>query len=122
MMVGKMDGLQAAVEITFFLPDGNVIALEFVIDTGFAGALTLPPVAVAAMGLPYENEIKTNLADDSQSVANAHRGIILWHGQTVSVPVLAMGRRPLLGTALLKNYELNAQFKLNGRVEINDLS
>ena len=95
--------------------------LEFVIDTGFVGALTLPPAAIAAINLPFVYEFNTNLADDSSFRSEAHRGIILWHGQAIGVLVLSMGKRPLLGTALLKDYELNAQFKPNGLVAINDI-
>ena len=121
MIIGKMDGLQAKVEVVFFLPGGGTISLEFVIDTGFVGALTLPSAAVATMNLPFVHEFNTNLANDSSFRADAHRGVIMWHGQTLSVPVLAMGRRPLLGTALLAGYDLNAEFAPNGRVEINDI-
>ncbi len=116
-----MNGLQATVEVTFFLPNGGTIALEFVIDTGFAGALTLPPAAVAAMNLPFYQHIDTNLADDSGRIAQEHRGIILWHGENTVVPILALGKRSLLGTFLLAGYELNAQFAPNGRVVIDEI-
>jgi predicted aspartyl protease len=59
--------VQAQVGIAFRLPPHPDVVIEFVIDTGFEGALTLPPDAVAALGLPYLIDIDANLADDTRT-------------------------------------------------------
>jgi clan AA aspartic protease len=98
---GRVVGRQARAEITFRLSSHPDVVIEFVIDTGFEGALTLPPAAVAAMGLPYLIDIDANLADDTRAQVAVHQATIVWNGAELSVAVLALGRRPLLGTALL---------------------
>lgn len=87
----------------------------------FEGALTLPAAAVSALGLPYLIDIAANLADDSSSQVAVHQATILWDGREVDVAVLAMGKRPLLGTALLDGYNLNADFEDNGTVAVTRL-
>ena len=52
---------------------GNLdIEIEFVVDTGFEGFLTLPPNMVAEFGLPYIAKIQANLADNSGVAINAY--------------------------------------------------
>lgn len=46
---------------------------------------------------------------------------ILWHGEEREVRVLATGKRPLLGTALLEGSELVAQFAETGLVTVEPL-
>lgn len=111
-------GLQARADITFRLSPHPDVVIEFVIDTGFEGALTLPPAAVAAMGLPYLIDIDANLADDTRAQVAVHQGTIVWNGAELSVAVLALGRRPLLGTALLADQRLTADFVDGGDVRI----
>lgn len=84
MITGSVSGRQATVSIPFRVPDHPNIEIEFVVNTGFIGFLT-----------------------------------ILWHGQERDVEVLAMGLRPLLGTALLEGNEMNVQFADGGLVTID---
>jgi predicted aspartyl protease len=50
-----------------------------------------------------------------------HEAIILWNGEEREIRVLATGRRPLLGTALLEEHELVVQFTEGGLVTIDEL-
>ena len=59
----------------------------------FAGALTLSPDAVAALGLPFFQEIDANLANDADVKTAVHIATIVWDGREMEVAVLAMGRR-----------------------------
>lgn len=121
MITGTVVGLQALVSVTLQLPGQPDIAIEFVVDTGFEGALALPPKAVAALGLPFYQGIYANLADNSNVSVDAYRATIFWKGRELSAAVLAMGHRPLLGTALLAGNELVAQFVDNGLVTVDDV-
>jgi len=107
--------------VVFRLPGRPNLILECVVDTGFARALTLPPHAVAALGLPFFQEIDANLANDANVKTAVHVATILWEGREVEVAVLAMGRRPLLGTALLDGAELVVQFTEGGLMTVNAL-
>ncbi len=60
-------------------------------------------------------------ADNSEVILPVHQASILWNGEEKEVRVLATGRRPLLGTALLEEYELVIQFTEGGLVTIEDL-
>jgi len=95
--------------------------MEFVIDTGFEGALTMPPEAVAALGLPFYQEMIANLADNSNIRVDVFRASILWNEEMQSVAVLATGNRPLLGTSLLVGYEVNIPFADGRTVTIEPL-
>lgn len=119
MIRGTVVVSQACVSVTFRLAHPPNLALEFVIDTGFEGALTLPPAAVKAMGLPYFAKIQAHLADAQRVATHVYRATIMWHGQDLEVAVIAMGKRPLLGTALLTGSYLGVDFRDGGEVRID---
>lgn len=121
MIHGHVTGLQALTNVIFRLPNQPDVEIEFVVDTGFEGALTLPPAAVSALGLPFFQEMDANLANDVSIRTDVHIATIVLDGQERDVLVLAMGRRPLFGTALLAGKELVAQFVENGLVTIDDV-
>jgi clan AA aspartic protease len=116
-----MDGHQAIISVPFIFPGQPNIAIDFVIDTGFEGALTLPPAAVVALGLPYFQPMAAKLANDAPDTVDGHVAAVRWDGQDVSVLVLSMGSRPLLGTSLLNRKELLIQFVTDGLVTVDDI-
>uniref|UniRef100_A0A832M1I4 Clan AA aspartic protease n=1 Tax=Oscillatoriales cyanobacterium SpSt-402 TaxID=2282168 RepID=A0A832M1I4_9CYAN len=121
MINGTVVGLQARVSITLYPPRGVAVEIECVVDTEFEGFLTLPTAVVEDLELPYLAPIDANLADNSRIVTNVHQGMILWNGVERVIPVLAMGRRPLLGTALLEDYHLGIDFCEGGTVLIDEI-
>ncbi len=121
MMNGNVFNRQILMMIAFCLPGQPDLLLEFVLDTGFTGYLTLPPAVVAALNLPFLHRMPANLADDSMVDIPVHVAIIRWNGVQTTVRVLATGRRPLLGTALLDDKELVAQFRDGGLATVDDL-
>ena len=121
MMTGNVQSLHALVSITLRRQGQHDIAIEFVVDTGFVGFLTLPLVAVKALGLQYKYDTPANLADDSVVQIPVYGATILWNGVEREVRILAMGKRPLLGMALLDGSELVVQCRDSGLVTIEDL-
>jgi clan AA aspartic protease len=121
MITGNVFNRHALVSVTFRRPNQPDLALEFVVDTGFAGFLTLPLAAVQILGLPYQFDTPANLADDSEIELQVFGATILWNGMERDVRVLTTGKRPLLGTSLLEGCELVAQFHENGLVTIDEL-
>jgi clan AA aspartic protease len=111
----------ATVIVRFRILNRADVPIEFVVDTGFTDELCLPPEAVALLGLRFKYAMPVNLADNSQVTLPVHEAIILWNGEEREVRVLATGRRPLLGTALLEKYELVVQFTEGGIVTIDEL-
>jgi clan AA aspartic protease len=121
MTHGQVDGLQAEIDVVFRVPDSPNVKIKFAVDTGFVGAMTLSPEAVAALNLPFFEPMEANLADCTSIVVNVHVASIIWEGREIDVLVLAMGRRPLLGTALLAGKELVVQFVDRGLVTVDDV-
>lgn len=116
MIQGSVFGLEAQIKLILCLPNQSRVQIECVVDTGFAGALTLPPQIVAKLGLPFVIRMNANLADDSNVMTAVHKATVMWHGQEEEIAVLAMGCRPLLGTALLEDCNLNIDFREGGAV------
>lgn len=63
-------------------------------------------------------EIDANLANDADVKTSVHVATVVWEGQEVEVAVLAMGRRPLLGTAPLRGRRLCADLVEGGEVTV----
>jgi clan AA aspartic protease len=120
-MIGRVQSLHALLPVTFRLPGQPDLTIDFVVDTGFTGLLTLPPAAVAAMGLPLIHREPVSLADGSTVEVAVHAADIVWNGVVHEVRVLATGGRPLLGTSLLDGREFVAQFTEGGLVTVEDL-
>lgn len=121
MRHGTVVGLQARLGVVLRPQGSSEIEIEFVIDTGFEGFLTLPPAAIAKLGLPYIAKIQANLADNSRITTNVYAVTIVWNGVERDVAVLGMGRRPLIGTGLLEDYHLSIDFCEGGTVLIDDI-
>jgi len=118
---GVVTNRQATVVTTFLLSNGSRVPIEVVIDTGFTGELCLPLEAVLLMGLTFRHDTLANLADSSEVSLPLHEALILWDGIERDVLIIATGRRPLLGTALLDEQELVIQFTDGGLVTIDEL-
>ncbi len=121
MIKGSVQDYQARVNVTFRFAGQPDLSLEFVVDTGFEGALTLPLAAVQALNLPFYQDITSNLADGTSVQTEVYTATILWDGTELDVPVLAMGRRPLLGTLLMRDRNLNIDFVDGGLVRIESI-
>jgi clan AA aspartic protease len=121
MIQGRVRGLRLHVEILFRLTGQPDLEIDFVIDTGFQGALTLPTADVATLQLPLLTRFSVRLADGSIVWVPVHQATILRDRQDTDVAVFAMGLRPLLGTALLDGFNLNADFTDGGAVSLQRL-
>lgn len=121
MIQGTVVGLQARISIVLRVAGRSDLEVECVVDTGFEGALTLPLAVIEQLDFPYLSEINANLADNTDIVANVYRATIVWRGIERDIAVLAMGRRPLIGTALLADHHLSVDFYEGGSVIIDDI-
>lgn len=71
--------------------------------------------------MPYLAQINANLADNSNVATDVYLATVLWNGVARDIAVLAMGSRPLVGTALLQDYHLSIDFCAGGTVLIYDI-
>ena len=121
MMQGNVQSLHAILSSVFRLPGKPDFSIEFVVDTGFTGDLTLPLQVVIMLGLPYALDHPARLADDSEISIPVYLATIVWKDSERVVRVLATGRRPLLGTSLLAGSEFVSQFVENRLVTVEDI-
>ena len=121
MRAGRIIARRPLLPVTFRLAGQPNLTIDFQVDTGFTEFLTLPVAAVTAMGLPYLRPVFTVLADASRSEMALYRATIFWDGEELDVPVLATGRRPLLGAALLDGHELRARYAEGDLVTVEEL-
>lgn len=121
MIQGNVVGLQARINVIIRLQECSDIEIGCVVDTGFEGFLTLPSAVITGIGLSYIARIDANLADNSNVATNVYLATILWNEVEREVAVLEMGHRPLVGTALLKDYHLSIDFYDGGTVLIDDI-
>jgi predicted aspartyl protease len=76
MITGAISRFRAYVNLVVSGPAGQEGEIEFVLDTGFVGDITLPPVACAAFGFPYLRPQPASLADGSRVVLEVYEGIL----------------------------------------------
>ena len=110
--------LEAVVTLPVQGPAGQTQEVEAVIDTGFNGYLTLPPVLAADLGLPRVGDGEAVLADGSESAFDVYGATVLWDGETRYIEAGAVGVGALAGMRLLDGHSLYVEVEDGGRVII----
>lgn len=113
-------GLEARIPIDIVNSIGVFQTLEAVVDTGFAGALSLPESSVAELSLDYLGDRPITLADGQTHFKRTYRAGLLWHGQPVDVWAYMMGGKPMVGVALLSPCHLAIDLWDGGAVAIEE--
>lgn len=121
MIHGTVVGLQARMSVIILPRKRSGVEIECVIDTGFEGFLTLPSSVIAALGLPYLININANLANNSSVETDVYLATVVWNGVEHNIAAIAMGRRPLIETALLEDYHLSIDFSEGGAVLVDEI-
>ncbi len=121
MIYGRLIDRKAIAPVIFRLPGQPNFSLDFVIDTGFNGYLTLPVQAVSSMNLPSYSSTPIKLADGSEALSAIHLATVVWDDVEKIVLVLASGYKPLLGTAMMEGYHLEIDFEDNGLVSLEKI-
>ena len=112
---------QATIRLIVHGPTGQAQEIEAVIDTGFDGALSLPPADIAALSLPWRRRGRALLADGTTSLFDIYEATVLWDGAPRRVAVDAADIDPLVGMRLLGGYELTVQAIVGGQMLIKAL-
>ena len=122
MIIGIVSSyLEATLELPLFNSRGQEQVMLVVVDTGFDDFLTLPAGVIQSLGLPFRGSGRTLLADGSESRYDIYEAVVNWDGQFRKILVNAAETDPLLGMALLENYELRVQVRPGGKVRITAL-
>jgi len=95
--------------------------IEAIIDTGFTGQLTLPPLIIDSLALSWLGTEEGILADGSVEVFHVYSASVMWDGQTRPVEVDAIDADPLVGMKLLIRHSLQMDVIPGGNVTIAPL-
>ena len=111
----------AIVALTIHGPEGQAEHVDFKVDTGFDGALTLHSAVVAALGLPRRGTQDIVLADGSLVRCAVCDGWVEWAGVPRSVRIQVADSISLLGMALLAEHQVRIDVVEGGVVRITPL-
>jgi clan AA aspartic protease len=106
MIVGIVQRREARIRLTIRGFRGRQQDIEAVVDTGYTGWLTLPPMVIGALNLSWRTFGRGILADGSVSFFDVYHAKVIWDGRVRSVFVDEFDATPLVGMALLKSSEL----------------
>lgn len=114
--------VNSRLEILIDLPVLNSIGqAQDVLDTGFTGSLTLPPIIITSLGLPWRSQGQAVLGNGSVEQFDIYIAMVLWDGISRQILVQAIDTPPLIGMALLSGYDLRARVKAGGDVQIESI-
>lgn len=119
MISGSVNGrLEAIIPLRVLDAGGVPQQIETILDTGFTGALTLPPAAIENLGLVWRSRSSAVLASGQIEEFDVFAATVMWDDGLRKILVQAIDNVPLLGMRLLAGFELRIQVVKGGTVEI----
>lgn len=110
---------EAIVPLVVVGPDGQQLATEAIIDTGFTGFLTLPPTQIAALNLRWISRQPGVLADGSIDVFDVYVATVIWDGRRRTIAIESANTEALVGMSLLAGHSLRIDVVGAGAVTIS---
>src|SRR5207302_4417315 len=92
-----------------------------VIDSGYTGALSLPPALLTLSGLRWQSVDSATLADGSTCIFQVYMARVEWDGKVRTILVDEADADSLVGMRLLRGHELKMQVRSRGKVTIKRL-
>lgn len=117
-----VDGREALVPLLVEAQTGEFELIDFAIDTGFTGLMTLPAAEITKLGLPYVMNEYATLADGSIVECRVFQSRIGWHNRLRVVDITETPDMRLIGMRLLRGSLVTIQVEQGGDVEITPLS
>ena len=122
MITGSVNSaLEGILRVTVRGPHGQHRRITAVIDTGYNGALTLPPGLIAELGLPWSDTGSVMLGDGSTCACDIYVGTTVWDRRSISTFVEEADTTPLVGMQLLQGFELKMNVERRGQITIKPL-
>ena len=117
-------------ETTIVVQGGSdaIESIDFIIDTGYTGELTLPQEIIDRLDLQAANYEESDvgptvvLADGAIRTVTVYVASILWNDRLRNVEVDSLGIAPLIGMRLLRGSNLSVDAIPGGLVTITELS
>ena len=122
MIRGRVDfTLEAVVVVPVRDGHGQFRPVEFIIDTGFDGHLTLPLEVIQQLGLELTGSAGITFGNGQTEDWPAWQCHILWHDRPREVAVFESRGDSLIGMALLEHSAVSIQVRTDGAVVIEEL-
>src|SRR5438552_11725732 len=102
MITGAVKSDEARIRLKVRGRRGREQEVEAVIDSGYTGALTLPPVLISTLGLRWRSVERATLADGSTCVFQVYVGKLVWDGKVRTILVDEADADSLVGMRLLR--------------------
>ena len=97
------------------------VVVDSVVDTGYTGFLTLPPVTIATLDLKWRGSEDVILGDGCTQRFDVYSARIIWDGKFRTIKVNEADTDSLVGLGLLYGYQMCIQITDGGSVEIRSL-
>jgi clan AA aspartic protease len=108
--------------VTLLLPGHNgPVAVEFIVDTGFDGDLSLPSSLVQQVDATFSTQRIVRLADGSKHYRPYYEIVLDWDEEERLTEITVLENSPLLGAVLLDGYLVEIEMTTGGRVQISRL-
>jgi clan AA aspartic protease len=112
---------EATIRLLVRGPQGYQQEIEAIIDTGFTGFLTLPPLLITTLGLAWLCRQPGILADGRVEYFDVYVATVIWDSQPRTVEVEAADTEPLVGMSLLEHHAVRIDVLNGGMVTITAL-
>lgn len=113
-----LPSLDPMIQVFAYSALGERVPLNVMVDTGFTGSLSLPMSVVSRLGLVKIGSDSVQFGDGRVLSADLYELDIEWDGIRRTVYADAFGAELLVGTELLRDYELLVQFYNGGPVRL----
>lgn len=113
--------LKARLIVDLIATGGTNHPVEFEIDTGFTGSITLPRDLIRLLGLTQQGTSLATLADGQVVEFNIYIARAAWHGQQRDMVVFESESEPLIGMTMLKGSRLTLEAEEGGEVTIEEM-
>ncbi len=101
--------------------NGRDELVDFVVDTGFTGVLSVPTAVVKRLQLSWSHRAEAVLADGSVCQHDVFEGAIEWNGKVIRVPFDAADSDALVGMTMMENHRLALDVIPGGGISIEPL-
>lgn len=115
------DQLMGTCFIHVFGENGVTARVQAMVDSGFAGDLSLKPDLVDSLQLRRIRTERAYLADGSSAECDMYSVDVHWQGDMRNVEVASLNGPTLIGMSLLRGSELRMKVDDGGVIEITPL-
>jgi len=112
--------LEPQVNVSILDDFGIAHSVEFILDTGFSGHLTLPPDVIDRLGLYYSGQRAVTMADGFAHNVDVFTARVLLHEHWRPVFVIRLNSLPLLGMRALLGCRLSMNVYAGGRAVVEE--